>query len=138
MTFAWYERDVSLQVLRAEVDVAGYDLVVSDGDVLRHIQFKAGKNGPVPISLRLCDAPSGCVVWARLRQPSAGWRPEVDYRFLGAAPGQPLLSESLGDKVTLRPRTKTRREGHRNINWTDLIGPLDPAALYTHLFGPHE
>lgn len=135
MTYGWYERGISLQVLRAEVDVAGYDVVLADDRVLRHVQFKAGQRSPVPISLRLCEAPSGCVVWARLREPSDGWRPKVEYRYLGGAPGDRLTVEELGDRVTRRPKSGTLREGHRDVNWTAMEGPFDGAGLYERLFG---
>lgn len=135
LTYAWYIKQVELQVLHAEVDVAGYDLVMSDGRVIRHIQLKAGKNSPVPISLRLCDAPSGCVVWVRLAEASAGWRPDVRYRFLGGTPGQPLDPADLGDRVTSRPGSGKPRLGHRDVNWTALNGPLTVPELYEALFG---
>lgn len=135
MTFGWYERRTSLQVLRAEVDVAGYDVVVADDVTTRHIQFKAGRRGPVPVSLRLCNSPSGCIVWARLSEPPQGWRPSVEYRFLGGSPGEPLEPALLGSKVTMRPRSGTPRHGHRDVNWTAMDGPMDAAALYLRLFG---
>jgi hypothetical protein len=138
LTYAWYIKRVELQVLHAEVDVAGYDLVLSDHRVIRHIQLKAGQNSPVPISLRLCDAPSGCVVWVRLDEASNGWRPDVRYRFLGGGPGEPLDASDLGERVTSSPRTRKPRLGHRDVNWTHLKGPLTASELYDELFGSAE
>lgn len=56
-----------LEVLRAEFDAFGYDLVIEANGVLRHIQLKAtraaGARASVDIQLALANKPGGCVVW---------------------------------------------------------------------------
>lgn len=63
----WRRGIVDAEVLRAEFDAGGYDLVLSCGDLVRHIQLKAGladgKKRDVPINLNLVRKASGCVVW---------------------------------------------------------------------------
>ena len=56
-----------IEVLRAEVDRAGYDLVLESNGVLRHVQLKASyryaKTARVGININLAQKPSGCVLW---------------------------------------------------------------------------
>jgi hypothetical protein len=41
----WFRRRQIIEVLRAEVDAAGYDLVLEAGGTIRHVQLKASRNG---------------------------------------------------------------------------------------------
>uniref|UniRef100_UPI003BEF4490 hypothetical protein n=1 Tax=Burkholderia arboris TaxID=488730 RepID=UPI003BEF4490 len=63
----WQLGVLNVEILRAEFDSSGYDLVMCCGSVMRHIQFKVslvdGSRGQVTINQRLAHAPSGCVVW---------------------------------------------------------------------------
>src|SRR6516225_10227419 len=61
----WQRNVIDVEVLRSEFDAHGYDLVLSRGHVVRHIQFKTGQKKPrnVTVPLQLADKPSGCVVW---------------------------------------------------------------------------
>ena len=68
----WRRGIVDVEVLRAEFDAHGYDLVMSRGKVTRHIQFKTGTR-PKPlrkvIIARAMEAkPSGCVLWISISQ----------------------------------------------------------------------
>lgn len=64
---AWFTREQCIDVLRSEVDAAGYDVVFECGGIVRHIQLKAsasgGKTSRQTINRRLSEKPSGCVVW---------------------------------------------------------------------------
>src|SRR5437762_13235704 len=57
----------AVEVLRAEVDSAGYDLALSCGGTLRYVQLKAsvegGRTRHQPISTTLAIHPGACVVW---------------------------------------------------------------------------
>jgi hypothetical protein len=63
----WRRGVVDVEVLRSEFDAHGYDLVMSRGDIVRHIQFKTGvrpkPEGSVSIARSLAAKPSGCVIW---------------------------------------------------------------------------
>ena len=89
-------RDV--EVLRAEVDRAGYDLVLEASGVMRHIQLKASyrgaKTGEVGININLAHKPSGCVIWIWFDPESMDLGP---FLWFGDKPSQPL--PPLGDRV---------------------------------------
>jgi hypothetical protein len=63
----WRRRITDVEVLRSEIDAFGYDLVMSRGKIVRHIQLKTmklgGKADDIKVSLKLMKKPSGCVVW---------------------------------------------------------------------------
>lgn len=63
----WQNRIFDVEVLRSEFDAGGYDVVVSRGELVRHVQLKSRLSGTssrsVSIGLRLAKRPSGCVIW---------------------------------------------------------------------------
>lgn len=63
----WAEGVRDAEVLRADVDAGGYDMVMEVKGKLRHIQLKASFNGSKvteqTINARLAKKPSGCVIW---------------------------------------------------------------------------
>lgn len=106
-----WRRDIfDLEVLRAEVDRGGYDLVLECRNALRHIQFKSSHRGAktseVTINLKLADKPSGCVIWVLFDQNTLRLGP---YLWFGAAPGHGL--PPLGDKVARH--SKADSSGHK-------------------------
>lgn len=82
---------VPLEVLHAEFDAHGYDVVVEAAGVARHVQLKATRNGgrrsSVDISRALAAKPGGCVVWFGVDEASLTIGP---FWWLGGAPGHPL------------------------------------------------
>lgn len=87
----WQRGIYDAEILHSEFDAGGYDLVLSRGKLVRHIQLKtaiaSGKAARVNISLRLAEKPSGCVVWMMLDEDLT----IKSYRWFGAAmPGDPL------------------------------------------------
>lgn len=62
----WRRGQYSVEVLRAEVDRAGYDVVISVGDLTRYIQLKSLSKGATTrewsISNLLTKKTGGCVV----------------------------------------------------------------------------
>ncbi|WP_232450838.1 hypothetical protein [Burkholderia ubonensis] len=83
----WQLGVTDVEVLRAEFDASGYDLVMCCGELMRHVQFKAslldGSRGNVTVNQRLSQAPSGCVVWLAVTDGL-----EIkEYRWFGAEPG---------------------------------------------------
>ena len=87
----WAKGIHDAEVLRADVDAGGYDLVMEVNGVLRHIQLKASFNGAKTsrqtVNARLGQKPSGCVVWM-------GFDPETiklgPFYWFGGALGEPL------------------------------------------------
>ena len=66
LRYLWVQRIEGVQVLKPEVDAAGYDLVLSLGKTMRHVQvktmMKGGKARFQPVHESLAEQPSGCVV----------------------------------------------------------------------------
>jgi hypothetical protein len=94
----WRRGALDVEVLRAEVDRGGYDLVLESNNVFRHVQFKSSHRGAktseVAINLKLAGKPSGCVIWVLFDQETLQLGP---FLWFGGAPGHPL--PPLGDKV---------------------------------------
>ncbi|CAM2162927.1 DUF4365 domain-containing protein [Burkholderia cepacia] len=86
----WQLGVLNVEILRAEFDSSGYDLVMCCGSVMRHVQLKVslvgGSRGQVTINQRLAHAPSGCVVWLGVTENLE----IMEYRWFGAEPGRPL------------------------------------------------
>jgi hypothetical protein len=106
----WRRNTLDVEVLRAEVDRGGYDLVLECNNVLRHIQFKSSHRGAktaeVAVNLKLAEKPSGCVIWVLFDQDTLQLGP---YLWFGAAPGNRL--PPLGDKVARH--SKADSSGHK-------------------------
>ncbi len=64
---AWFRFHRVVEVLRAEVDASGYDIVLECEGILRHVQLKtsrtAARAGSQKVALALGTKPGGCVVW---------------------------------------------------------------------------
>jgi hypothetical protein len=85
------------EILRAEHDGYGYDVVVGASGVDRHIQLKAGrkdgKRAHVDIHVALAAKTSGCVVWMMVDPATYELGP---FYWFGGQPGSPL--PQLGDR----------------------------------------
>ena len=134
----WRRSVFDAEVLRSEFDAHGYDLVMSRGKIVRHIQFKTGvRDRPERVSIptTLADKPSGCIIWIQINNRLDMQR----FWWFGGAPGEPL--PPLGERVARRTgRTakgvRPMREGHRTLNGSvfRLIETLD--HMMETLFGP--
>lgn len=94
----WRRGVRDIEVLRAEVDRAGYDLVLEAGGVMRHVQFKASYRGAktarVGIHTDLSRKLGGCVIWIWFDPDTMELGP---FLWFGGEPGEPL--PPLGDRV---------------------------------------
>ena len=127
------ERRMPFEVLRAEFDAFGYDVVVEANGVMRHVQMKAGRsdgtNRRVEINTALVSKPGGCVVWIMIDPQTFMLGP---FYWFGGEPGQPL--PELGDRVArhtrgergekkLRPAMRVlRRTGFRRLESLSELG----------------
>jgi len=89
----WLRRRQPVNVLRADVDAAGYDLVLECQRVIRHVQMKSTVEGGTTriqkVHSALASQQSGCVVWIVL-EPGEEHRVRLTYLALGGTPGSPL------------------------------------------------
>lgn len=142
----WQLGIFDVEVLRSEFDAGGYDLVMSRGSIVRHIQFKSvmedGKAARTSVNLKLADKPSGCVIWLFV-SPDLSLK---QFLWFGGAPGAGLPDLS-GFSITKHSKgnaegVKLERPNHRIVprgsfsvlNSLDavlgkLFGPLDPTPV---------
>jgi hypothetical protein len=136
----WQHRVTNVEVLRSEFDAGGYDLVMSLGRIVRHIQFKTsivgGKTASIKASLKLMEKHSGCILWIIVT-------PELSldsYRWFGDPPGHPL-PDIRNMKVAKHTKANAQREkAYRPdqriipVSRFDPLGSLD--EVLERLFGP--
>jgi len=86
----WCRECTNVDVLKPEVDAAGYDVVFSYRGITRHVQLKASTLGSKTASQNiggdLSLHPSGCVAWALVDQQLRF----NHFLWFGGVPGQPL------------------------------------------------
>jgi hypothetical protein len=91
---AWFGFGEIVEVLRAEVDSWGYDIVFECRGILRHVQLKTskhdGRRSTANLNIALADKPGGCVVWLLREDDHTTRRVKLAYLFFGGAPGEKL------------------------------------------------
>jgi hypothetical protein len=83
----WRHGVTDVEILRHEFDAHGYDLVMSRGAIVRHIQLKTQAAGKVSVAGALAEKPSGCVIWIHLNRDMLELGP---FMWFGGSPGKPL------------------------------------------------
>jgi hypothetical protein len=138
----WLRRRQRVDVLRADVDGSGYDLALECGGVLRHVQLKSavagGRTASQSVNVRLCNAPSGCIVWVVLDRTTSG-QLSLSFLVLGSLPGIPL--DLAGRRVGRHTRAdahgeKKERPWIRKVPRSAFIPLRNAAELSDWLFGP--
>jgi len=137
----WQRGVTDVEVLRSEFDAGGYDLVMSYRQVVRHIQLKTiledGKAARVSVNLKLMEKPAGCVICIMVSS-----KLELkSFRWLGDAPGKPLLLNITKLKVTKYTKgnakgTKLERPNHRVVPLKRFEPPVPLDTVLELLFGP--
>ncbi len=135
----WQRGVTDVEVLRAEFDAGGYDLVLSHRATVRHLQLKtsvdAGQADRVVVNLRLVQKPSGCVLWIVVDHALN----LLTFRWFGGPPGEPLPDPD-GHRSARQTRAnadgiKPMRPGHRVVHRREfeVLDTLD--AVLQRLFG---
>ncbi|RWA45670.1 hypothetical protein AU476_01145 [Cupriavidus sp. UYMSc13B] len=135
----WQLGVMDVEVLRAEFDTSGYDLVMSCGNVIRHIQFKVslvdGSRGNINVNLKLGQTPSGCVIWLGVTDDLE----IADYRWFGGEPGRTLpdiTDRAAGRQTRANAQgVKAERQNQRILTKGEFetLGGLDD--ILDRLFG---
>jgi hypothetical protein len=143
MKHCWLHKLPPIEVLKSQVDNAGYDLVLESRGMIRHVQLKASHVGAatarLPINRSLATKPNGCVIWmifdpATLALESFHWFGEAANAggiiLDGLADAKHAKANSQGIK-TIRPNVcylpKNKMEPVNSVD--DLIVRLfDPAS----------
>lgn len=140
LKYSWINQDYSLEVLKPEVDSAGYDLVLECNGIIRHVQLKTAfigsKTARQNIHFSLANKSSGCVVWIYFHPDSLTLGP---FLFFGGGPGQPLPDISQ-HKITRHTKGdaegyKAERTNLRVVNKGSFNHYTTIESLYTTLFG---
>ena len=135
----WRRGARDVEVLRSEFDAGGYDLVMSYGKTVRHIQFKTATENSktiwVPVNLKLMEKPAGCVIWIMVSSDLK----LKSFRWLGGTPDEPLpdISALKVHKAVKANAdgTKPERPNHRRVPRSrfEQLATLD--AVLDRLFG---
>jgi hypothetical protein len=142
LKLSWNRRLCSLEVAKPEVDNQGYDLIVEENGIIRHIQLKASHLDAAAakqkVHIGLAAKPSGCVVWVFFNdEMKLG-----PFLFFGGNPGQPLPSL---DGYRVAKHTKANSEGVkverpdiREVPKTDFTKHEEISGIFEKLFGKAE
>jgi hypothetical protein len=133
----WLRRITNVEVLRSEFDAHGYDIVMSRGDIVRHIQLKTQAGGKISVSRSLSEKPSGCVIWITLNRETLDM---PSFRWFGGEPGNPLPDIS-SFRSPKRPthnaqRERPERKNHVAVKPSDFSKPKSLDEIIVCLFGP--
>ncbi|AZU59808.1 hypothetical protein CFM90_26490 (plasmid) [Ralstonia solanacearum] len=135
----WQRGITDMELLRAEFDAGGYDLVLTRGTVVRHLQLKTmidgGKATRVVVNLQLALKPSGCVLWIVVDH-ALNLRA---FRWFGGPPGQPL-PDLQGNPTARHTRAnaggiKPARQEHRLVHRREFVELDNLDAVLERLFG---
>lgn len=141
----WFRFGQKVEVLRAEIDASGYDIVLESNNVLRHIQLKTSivnsSKTSIDINIKLGEKPSGCVIWIEWAV-NEQQRIEVKYLFFGSSPGI-ALPNIFNHKVGKHSKAnsegeKTKRPSIRTIKKSEFSKVNDITKLVYVLFGLGE
>lgn len=124
-----------IEVLRAEVDSAGYDVVVACDGITRHIQLKSShrlsKTRRVDVNTGIATKRGGCVIWMLF--DAATLEPESYLWFGGGA--QSTMPE-FGDCVGRHTRGQKKARPAIRVLARHRFTPLpDMEAVVRRLFG---
>jgi hypothetical protein len=132
-----------MEVLRSEVDNAGYDLVLAHRGIIRHVQLKASyvdaRTAHQTVHMALAEKPGGCVIWLRFDPETLALGP---FLWFGGRPGEPLpdigsmpvARHAKGDaKGVKKERPNLRRVSRASFSQFDTM-----KQLIVELFGPDQ
>jgi hypothetical protein len=135
----WRTSRRDIEVLTAEVDRGGYDLVLEANGFVRHVQLKSSFLGSkvrhVNVGTKLLAKPGGCVIWLEFDPDNLNL---LRYFWFGAEPGAAL--PDLGAKVARHSKansagSKAKRPMHREVAKTRFEPLSEITDLIARLFG---
>lgn len=137
---AYLGRGWRVEVARSEVDASGFDLVLEANGVTRHVQLKSSRQAARTegqnVHVNLLRKASGCVIWVfRSHDPERN-RFDLEYRYFGGLPGEPLPSiegfaqaRAPGGAKKIRPNVRVIPKRH-----FDRLAGI--GTVLDRLFGP--
>lgn len=129
----WFRRRRVVEVLRAEVDAAGYDIVLEMDGRIRHVQLKAsrqgGKTSKQTINSKLPNRQGGCVVWIAYDVTEETGRAKLKYRLWDSE------GHKRPDTVGRNSRTGNERPNTFVLKKSDFDLIEETSVLVDRLFG---
>jgi len=134
----WFVREQPIEILRAEVDAYGYDLVLECNGLIKHVQLKATQNArptrKQTINRFLENKVGGCVVWILIDRQHNEGRVQLNYLYFGGRRPRDRMPP-LGDTPALNPRSKAPRKNSRLLDAKQFDAIPTTAALLDRMFG---
>ena len=132
--------DRFVEVARSKTDAFGYDLVLSSGNLTRHVQLKASRVGGSTRSQKINQAltrkSGGCVVWIKVHSDTLQ---PASFHWLDLPEGISLKDDLRGK---IAKHTKANAQGVKNLreNIWEVPGtsfkPMSSiGAIFEALFG---
>jgi hypothetical protein len=135
----WRNGGRDIEVLKSEVDRAGYDVVLESNGIIRHVQLKSSFRGSkvreVDVSTKLLRKPGGCILWLEFDRESLALE---GYYWFGGMAGTAL--PDLGCRVARHSKgnsvgEKTERPIHRVVTRGRFEALDDIGQVIQKLFG---
>lgn len=139
LSLMWRDGRRDIEVLKSEVDRAGYDIVFEANGIIRHVQLKSSFIGStvreVSVNTKLLAKPGGCVIWLEFDPDTLAIE---KYLWFGGIPGAVL--PDLGSKVSRHSKAnskgeKLERPMHRVVGKGRFQQLLDINLLVIRMFG---
>ena len=125
-----------VEVLRPEVDIAGYDLVIEARGKIRHIQLKSTlrkMENDCNVRGGLWTKPAGCVICIVIDEDLK----PLHYRWFGDDPQTPL-PRAVNRKKAYRPGTKKERLDTYRVRPGEFDTLREVEEVIEKLFGPES
>ena len=132
----WKKGVTDVEILRSEFDAHGYDIVMTCGVIVRHIQLKTQGSARVSVNRALADKPSGCIVHIDINRDTLVFQ---SFRWFGSLPGQrlPDIAHYPNPKRATHKANGIRppRVNHHLIPSSVFVSLASIDEVVTHLFG---
>jgi hypothetical protein len=106
----WKRGVYDAEVLRSEVDAAGYDIVLECHGIVRHVQLKSSyigaKTARQSLNNKLKEKPSGCAIWLQFDPRTLALGP---FYWYGNSPGEKI--DDLSKTFKKAKHTKGNSKG---------------------------
>jgi hypothetical protein len=135
----WCTDARDIEVLKAEVDRSGYDVVLESRGIIRHVQLKSRFRGStvseIDVSTKLLGKPGGCVIWIEFDPGSF----ELQKFYWFGGPAGAALPD-LGDRISRHSKgnssgEKNERPVHRVVTKGRFMALTSIQEVAKNLFG---
>lgn len=142
MAYCWYKNNVTLEIIRAEIDCNGYDLIINYKNINRYIQLKTSeensKTKEQKLNLSIIEKENPCIIWIIRNYDNIKMDFNYKYLFWGSNIGKPL-PKIENYSIAKHPKgnskgVKNLRHNIRNIPKRDFEVFSNIELLFNKLF----